>query len=432
MKNQETLFVCAECGEEFSKWSGMCPSCRQWNTLKEFKVQGESHKTSRANTKDIKITTLDKVEKANFKRLATGIGEFDRVLGGGIVPGSVILLGGDPGIGKSTITAQVLANIAGTLYISGEESLEQIRMRIDRMKVSPDKIQAIADTHIDAITKTIYKHKPSLVVVDSIQTMYSGDFPSTPGSLVQVRECALKLQKCAKELHIPIILIGHVTKEGNVAGPKILEHLVDVVLYLEGERFHNHRVLRGVKNRFGAIDEIGVFEMNEQGMQEVKNPSKLFLQERSEEIPGSVVGATIEGNRPILIEIQALVTKTVFGYPKRTTSGFDLNRLNLLLAILTKRAKLSLGNYDVYINVVGGFKIKDPGVDLAVCMAIVSAFLNKKINKNVCLFGEVGLSGEIRNVKFAEKRSGEAKRLGFVKIVQDKYLGYAIRKVFDN
>lgn len=429
MKKQEISFVCSECGDEFSKWSGMCPSCHEWNTLKEFKSESFQKGISGVS-KDVKMTTLDKVKKTDFERIKTGIGEFDRVLGGGVVPGSVILLGGDPGIGKSTITAQVLANIADSLYISGEESLEQIRMRTDRMKIKPEKIKAISDTNINSLIKIIYKYKPNLVVIDSIQTMYSADFPSTPGSLVQVRECALKLQKCAKELHIPIVLIGHVTKEGNVAGPKILEHLVDVVLYLEGERFHNHRILRGVKNRFGAIDEIGVFEMNESGMQQVSNPSKLFLHERTEEIPGSVVAATIEGNRPILIEIQALVTKTVFGYPKRTTSGFDLNRLNLLLAILTKRARLNLGNYDVYINVVGGFKIKDPGVDLAVCMAIVSAYINKKVDKDLCLYGEVGLSGEIRNVKFLDKREAEAKRLGFKKIIKDKYLGYAIKNVF--
>jgi len=428
MKKSETIYVCNECGEEFSKWSGMCPSCREWNTLKELKVENVKLKVN--DTKDIKITTLDKVEKANFKRIATKIKEFDRVLGGGIVPGSVILLGGDPGIGKSTITAQILASIDKSLYVSGEESLEQIRMRIDRLRINPAKIQAITETNIAAIIKTICKYKPSLAVIDSIQTMYSADFPSTPGSLVQVRECALKLQKAAKELRIPIILIGHVTKEGNVAGPKILEHLVDVVLYLEGERFHNHRILRGVKNRFGAIDEIGVFEMSEKGMIEVVNPSKIFLAERNIGVSGSVVTAAVEGNRPILVEIQALVTKSNFGYPKRTTSGFDLNRLNLLLAILAKRGKLQLGNYDVYVNIVGGFKIKDPGIDLAVCMAIASAFLNKKVSNNICLFGEVGLSGEIRQVRFAEKRKEEAVRLGFDCLANNKFIINVISEIF--
>ena len=385
---------------------------------------------SNAKKQSLDICTLESVKCTNLSRIKTNITEFDRVLGGGIVPGSVILLGGDPGIGKSTLIAQVAANISDSIYISGEESLEQLKLRVDRIGLNSGKIKAIADTDIDAIITTIQKNNPKLVIIDSIQTMYTDDFPSTPGSLVQVRECALKLQRCAKKVHIPIILIGHVTKDGGVAGPKILEHLVDAVMYLEGERYHNNRILRAIKNRFGAIDEIGVFEMTSRGMEEVANPSELFLEERTSNVAGSVVTATIEGNRPILVEIQALVTPSIFGFPKRTTSGFDLNRLNMLLAILTKRAKINFGKYDVYINVVGGFKIKDPGVDLAVCLATASAHLNKKIDPKICFFGEVGLSGEIRKVRFQEKRTSEAKRLGFSRLVTSRNIYDIMREIF--
>lgn len=426
---KQTYYVCSECGEEFTKWSGICSNCKQWNTLKEFKTEKGAPKSG-SKKELLDVCTLSSVKCADFTRLRTDIGEFDRVLGGGIVPGSVILLGGDPGIGKSTLIAQVAANISDSLYISGEESLEQIKLRVDRIGIDSSKIKAIADTDIDAIIATIQKKEPKLVIVDSIQTMYTDAYPSTPGSLVQVRECALKLQQCAKKSHIPIVLIGHVTKEGGVAGPKILEHLVDAVMYLEGERYHNNRILRAIKNRFGAIDEIGVFEMTQKGMIEVANASKLFLEERTKNVPGSVVSATVEGNRPILVEIQALVTPSIFGFPKRTTSGFDLNRLNLLLAILTKRAKINFGKYDVYINVVGGFKIKDPGVDLAVCVAAVSAYSNKKVDPKICLFGEVGLSGEIRKVRFQEKRNKEAKRLGFSRSIVSNYIYDIMREIF--
>lgn len=424
---KEIFYVCSECGEEFTKWSGICSNCKKWNTLKEFKIQNYKAKN---NIESLKIWSLDKVEDKEFKRIETGFGEVDRVLGGGIVAGSVVLLGGDPGIGKSTLITQIAQNIENCLYVSGEESLEQLKLRVKRLGILPKKIEAIADTNVDAIVNTIVKYKPKIVIIDSIQTMYTDEFPSTPGSLVQVRESALKLQKIAKTSHIPIVLIGHVTKDGAVAGPKILEHLVDIVLYLEGERYQNHRILRSRKNRFGSVDEIGVFEMGLAGMREVKNPSELFLEERKDNVAGSAVAATVEGNRPILIEVQALVTESIYGFPKRTVSGFDLNRLNLLLAILGKRAKINFGKYDVYINIVGGFKIKDPGIDLAICMAVISAFYNLSIKNNDCFIGEVGLSGEIRNVKFQAKRQNEAKRLGFKTDWQGRYIGLLAREVF--
>lgn len=480
--NTKTIFVCSDCGEEFAKWSGKCLNCGEWNTLREMRIKNkELRSKNNKNNKSAEIVNLDKVECKDFKRISTGTGEFDRVLGGGIVPGTVVLLGGDPGIGKSTLMLQLASNLSrehinietykhiniktqeqnppltkcksgsgsSILYISGEESPQQIKIRADRLGIKATNLQLLAETDVDIIISQISKVKSQshisnlkskklteanetkkLVIIDSIQTMYDSNYPSTPGSIVQVRECALRLQQLAKSQHISIILVGHVTKEGNVAGPRTLEHLVDVVLYLEGEQYHNTRILRGVKNRFGAVDEIGVFEMTQKGLEELTNPSKLFLAERSENVPGSVVTSTMEGTRPFLVEIQALTSTTNFGYPKRTSSGFDLNRLNLLVAVLQKRAGLKLGNQDIYVNVVGGFKVKDPGVDLAVCTAIASAYLNKPINSKTCLFGEVGLSGEIRTVNFAKKRQEEAKRLGFTKIVQDRYLNAIIKKIF--
>lgn len=459
------IYVCRECGEEYGKWAGKCLNCGAWNTLKEMRIKKQEVRSkNNTNNKTAEIINLDKVECKDFKRISTGIGEFDRVLGGsstssgqgGIVPGSVILLGGDPGIGKSTLVLQLAGNLSsnivraqsrtddkllhrtsfesknnnGVLYISGEESAQQIKIRADRLNIKTDQLQLLAETDIDKIIQKLTAKSYKLVIIDSIQTMYDSNYPSTPGSIVQVRECALKLQQVAKSEHISIILVGHVTKEGNMAGPRTLEHLVDVVLYLEGERYHNTRILRGVKNRFGAVDEIGVFEMTQKGLEELTNPSKLFLAERSENVPGSVVTSTMEGTRPFLVEIQALTSTTNFGYPKRTASGFDLNRLNLLVAVLQKRAGLKLGNQDIYVNVVGGFKIKDPGVDLAVCTAIASAYLNKSINSKTCLFGEVGLSGEIRTVNFAKKREEEAKRLGFSKIPKVRYINEIIKELF--
>lgn len=432
MKSKEkTIFVCANCGNEFLQWQGKCSACGEWNSLKEIKDQKSKIKNKGISTGG-EVVNLGKVESGNFARISTKIGEFDRVLGGGVVPGSVILLGGDPGIGKSTLLLQLSGNIASAketvLYISGEESAHQLKLRFDRLDIKNDNISVLAGSNINSIIDIILENKPKFVIIDSIQTMYSDDFPSTPGSVVQVRECSLRLQQLAKQLNIPMVMVGHITKSGEVAGPKILEHMVDVVLYLEGERYHNNRILRGVKNRFGATDEIGIFEMAEKGLKELANPSKIFLEERLLNSPGSVVTAAIEGTRPFLLEIQALTTKTSFGYPRRASSGFDLNRLQLIIAILQKRANINLFDQDIYINIVGGFKIKEPAADLAVALAIVSAYKNKNIKENLAVFGELGLSGEIRTVSQFTKRVNEAKRLGFDRIIKAKTIEQAINE----
>jgi DNA repair protein RadA/Sms len=434
MRKNEIIYVCGECGNESQKWSGKCLSCGAWNSLREFKSRKTSAKSQRKGMidRESEIVSLDKVKMTDFTRISTNIEEADRVFGGGIIPGSFLLLGGDPGIGKSTLMLRIASNIKNSIYVSGEESAQQIKSRAQRMDIDLEKINILIDTDIDQIISKIAAQKPKIVIIDSIQTMYDNNFPSTSGSLVQVRECALKLGQFAKENNIAIIIVGHVTKDGNVAGPRTLEHAVDAMLYLEGERHQQNRILRGVKNRFGSTDEIGVFEMINSGLVEVKNPSKLFLEQKENNISGSVVTAIIEGNRPILVEVQALVMRTNFGYPKRTISGFDLNRLSLILAILSQRAKINLSNFDVYVNIVGGLKTKDPGVDLAIAISLVSAFLNNPINNDICVFGELGLSGEIRKVKFSDKRTKEAKRLGFEKIFNEKYLTVLMRKIFKN
>jgi DNA repair protein RadA/Sms len=433
MPKNDVVYVCSDCGNESLKWSGRCNACNAWNTLKEMKaIKLDKRNTVSDGTKK-QILTFDKIDTRNHERFSVNIAEFDRVLGGGVIPGSVIILGGDPGIGKSTLALQIAENVENVLYVSGEESAEQIKLRANRLKVRSKKLKQISETNIGSIENhimTLAKEGLKLVIVDSIQTMYDAEFPSTPGSLVQVRECALKLQQIAKSINVTIILIGHVTKDGNVAGPKTLEHLVDVVLYLEGERYHNTRILRGIKNRFGATDEIGVFEMGEGGFKEISNPSKIFLEERVKDVPGSIVTATMEGTRPFLVEIQALNSSTAFGYPSRTSSGFDLNRLQLLIAVLAKRAGINLSSQDIYLNVVGGFKIKEPACDLAVCLAMISAYKNKTINPELCAFGEIGLSGEIRKVNYFEKRANEAHRLGFNKIIKSKNIYDAVKEAF--
>lgn len=427
MKKKELIYICNNCSEEFSKWTGVCPSCKAWNTLREIKIDNNFNF---GDYKEIKIEKLSNINAKKFIRIKTNINEFDRALGGGLVSGSLILLGGDPGIGKSTLTAQLIKNIENSIYVSGEESIEQIKLRMQRLGILSEEIRVISDTNINAIVKAVTLAGPKFVVIDSIQTMYSSEYPSTPGSLVQVRECALKLMKLAKEKNICIILVGHVTKDGIVAGPKILEHLVDVVLYLEGERYQNNRILRTVKNRFGSIDEIGIFNMTGNGLIEVSNPSEIFLDQSVSHISGSSIAVSIEGNRPIFIEIQALTTKSFFGYPKRTVSGYDLNRLNLMIAILSKRCKLHLEKYDIFLNIIGGFKVKDPGVDLAVCLAIASAYFDKKIPNKYVFFGEVGLSGEIRKVRFHDKRLKEIDRLGYKYNIKSKYLIDLLKNIF--
>lgn len=426
MKNKTTkIYICDHCGNEFTNWVGRCSYCGQWNSLKEVNY-GSLDKSDKGDT-DFKVTSLSEIKITNKFRKSSGIGEFDRVLGGGIVPGSVILLGGEPGIGKSTLLLQLCHSIKKTLYLSGEESLAQIKIRAERLDLSSD-ILLVASGDIEKIEKEAIKNEIELIIIDSIQTVFLSSIASTPGSMVQVRECGIFLQQLAKKTGIPVIIIGHVTKEGTLAGPRILEHLVDIVLYLEGERFHDARVLRGVKNRFGATNEVGIFAIRESGLVEIKNPSKLFLSER-QNTPGSVITSTMEGTRPLLIEVQALAVPTHFGYPKRTSSGFDLNRLNLLSAVITKSTKCNLANSDIYLNIVGGMKINEPAVDLAVCASIISSYLNKPLEKNLCLFGEVGLSGEIRRVTRQSDREKEAIKLGYSSPANPKNLSQLIKQL---
>lgn len=417
-KTKSTTYICQSCGGEHFSWQGRCQFCGEWNTLKEFK---ESFGNSFASSNIGEIQTpsdLFEIQIMSDIRIETSISEFDRVLGGGIINGSIILIGGDPGIGKSTLLLQAASNLADKyspekiIYISGEESLSQIKNRATRLNLNNSHLNLLNETNLPNIIETLTYQKPKVVIIDSIQTIYEPSFPSTPGSLVQVRECALRLQQFSKKENIAIILVGHITKDGNVAGPKILEHLVDAVLYLEGERYHNIRILRGIKNRFGSISESGLFEMTEKGFIEILNPSQIFLSEKIHS-SGSVVSATIEGRRPFLIEVQALVKKTIFGYPKRTSSGYDLNRLQLLLAVIEKKAGIDLNNYDIYINIVGGLKIKEPAIDLAIICAIVSTNKDITIDDKLVIWGEIGLSGEIRRVLLEKERINETTKLGY-------------------
>ncbi|MCX6807136.1 MAG: DNA repair protein RadA [Candidatus Berkelbacteria bacterium] len=422
MPKLNTIYVCKSCGNESLKWTGRCSVCGEWNTMSEISV---TPVTRSSIDKDVKPEKLSSIKIEQYQRVPTFSAEFDRVLGGGIVPGSVILLGGEPGIGKSTLLLQIVSSATKhknkkVLYVSGEESKEQLKMRAERLKINSEGIYLLSETNVDFVIQSLstmdQKALPELLIIDSIQTMYDETYPSTPGSIVQVRECALKLQQVAKSKDIPIIMIGHITKDGSVAGPKTLEHLVDVVLYLEGERLQNLRLLHDTKNRFGATEEVGVFEMTEKGLSEVKNPSKIFLEEKIES-PGSAVTSILSGTRAFLVEIQALISKSPFGYPKRTVSGFDLRRLDLLLAVLERKMKIPLSLYDVYINIVGGMKIEDRATDLAICACLYSAFQNKKIRSNAVLLGEVGLSGEIREVMQLNRRTKEAKALGYDHVI---------------
>ncbi|MEM2145198.1 MAG: DNA repair protein RadA [Candidatus Jordarchaeaceae archaeon] len=430
MSKSSTIYVCSNCDAQFPKWSGRCEVCGKWNSIQVVKsfVQASSKSKVQndfANVPAVEPVLFKNIEGMDVDRIKTGISEFDRVVGGGIVPGSAVLIGGDPGIGKSTLILQIASRVStnlkrikadtskNVLYISGEESAEQIKLRLDRLGIQSGDMQFLGETNIDVICATILKFKPILAVIDSIQTMYSEEAPSSAGSINQVRLCTNKLVQTAKTTKVPIFIIGHVTKEGAVAGPKTMEHLVDVVLYLEGEKYHAYRILRGVKNRFGSTNEAGVFEMQNKGLVEVKNPSGVFLEERRTGSSGSVVTTTIEGTRPFLIEIQALTTPTNFGYPRRTSSGIAFNRLQLLIAVLTKRARLRLDNQDVYVKITGGFKVQEPAIDLAICLAIASSFTGKIIDPKTVVFGEVGLSGELRSVNQAEKRIREAEKLGF-------------------
>ncbi len=415
-KGKKNIFFCQNCGHEENKWLGQCPMCKEWNTFVEETVSiGTTSAVKRMN--DAQVVALRKVETDNEERIRTGIGELDRVLGGGIVPGSLVLVGGDPGIGKSTLLLQVCQKLCESqkevLYISGEESLKQIKLRANRMGEFGEELYLLCETNLDSIRSVIEKRKPSFVVIDSIQTMYNEEVSSAPGSVSQVRESTNVLMQLAKGLGISIFIVGHVTKEGTVAGPRVLEHMVDTVLYFEGDRHASYRILRGVKNRFGSTNEIGVFEMRQNGLVEVENPSEFMLNGKPEHASGSVVACSIEGTRPILIEIQALVCASNFGMPRRTAAGTDYNRVNLLMAVLEKRAGLQLSTQDAYVNIAGGVKMNEPAIDLGIVMAIVSSYKNRPIDEKTIVFGEVGLSGEVRAVNMPEQRVAEAKKLGF-------------------
>jgi len=412
-------FFCGECGYQSTRWLGRCPGCGMWNTMVEETIAPSTAAAASGAAAALELPRpLNEIEAAGEERFLTGFSELDRVLGGGIVPGSLILLGGDPGIGKSTLllqTAYKLSAARGTvLYLSGEESARQIRMRAGRLGVVTDRLYLVCTNEIDSLEYYIREYNPAAVVVDSIQAIYTGELPSVPGSVGQVRECAARLMRLAKKTGTAIFIIGHVTKEGVIAGPRVLEHMVDTVLYLEGERHHYFRILRGVKNRFGSTNEIGVFEMRDRGLVEVTNPSSLFITGHGETaVAGSVVVPSIEGTRPLLVEIQALVSPTGFGAPRRMTAGLDYNRVALIMAVLDKRVGLHMNSYDAYVNVVGGVRLTEPGVDLAVALALASSFRETPVRRGTVVVGEVGLTGEVRAVTAVDKRLAEASKLGF-------------------
>ncbi|MDF2543993.1 MAG: radA [Herbinix sp.] len=416
MAKNKTVFFCKECGYESSKWLGQCPGCKAWDTFTEEPVVKKS--ISSGGTISAKEPELlSKIEAKEEPRVNCGIGELDRVLGGGIVPGSLVLVGGDPGIGKSTLVLQMCREIIQknrkVLYISGEESLRQIKMRAERLGVFNGELLLLCETNLDYIEEAIKKHQPEIVVIDSIQTMFKEDVTSAPGSVSQVREATAALMRIAKILGVTVFIIGHVTKEGVVAGPRVLEHMVDTVLYFEGDHYASYRILRAVKNRFGSTNEIGVFEMQNTGLAEVKNPSEYMLKGKPEGEAGSVVAASIEGTRPILIEVQALVCRTNFNMPRRTSAGTDYNRVNLLMAVLEKRLGMQLSDCDAYVNVAGGMHVTEPALDLAIVVAILSSHKNIALDSKTIFFGEVGLTGEIRAVNMAEQRVLEAAKMGF-------------------
>lgn len=415
MAKIKTNFVCQECGYETTGWLGKCPACTKWNTFVE-EPQKESGRVSNAAGKDIKPVNINDIQVLHEERFSTGLKEIDRVLGGGMVKGSLILVGGDPGIGKSTLLLQVCNGINADkkiLYISGEESIKQIKIRADRLLVNNPQLLMVSETSFGVIENVIINEKPGLVIIDSIQTMYEEELTSAPGSVSQVREVTARLLRIAKDQDISVIIVGHVTKEGSIAGPRVLEHMVDTVLYFEGERHLSYRILRAVKNRFGSTNEIGIFEMRDVGLVEIDNPSAIMLSERHESVPGSVVVSSIEGTRPMLIEIQALVSPTNFGMPRRMATGIDYNRITLLMAVLEKRVGMQLSNYDAYVNVVGGLKLDEPACDLGVVAAIASSFRNTAVDMGSVLIGEVGLTGEVRAVGQVDKRIMEAQRIGF-------------------
>ena len=422
MSNIKTIFTCSNCDAQFPKWSGRCLECGSWGTLTE-EIQDkkeEAKKDTLSKIGSADLIDLKKVDTMNLKRMTTNITEIDRVLGGGLVPGSLTLLSGEPGIGKSTLVAQIanaLSKDSLVIYASGEESAAQVKGRLERLNCSLDNLRFIGETNIEKIISSVLKAKPDLVIIDSIQTVYSSLIPSEAGSINQIRAGAVKFLEVAKEHDISVILIGHITKDGQVAGPKALEHIVDTVLYLEAETNNNYCLLRASKNRFGSTNELGILEMTGLGFKEVLNPSLVFIDAAHVELAGSVIGCVVEGTRPFLVDIQSLVSKTVFGYPQRKTSGFDLNRLQVLSAVLSKRTKINLTSQDIILNVVGGLRLNDPALDLAVCAAIISSNLNKNFDRHTIVLGEVGLGGEIRAVSKIEQRLAEAEKLGFTQAI---------------
>lgn len=431
-KAKKSVYFCQNCGHEESKWLGQCPMCKEWNTFVEERVTSEKQSGIKGK-KEAQVVTLNSVTTDEDERLGTGIKELDRVLGGGIVPGCLVLVGGDPGIGKSTLLLQMCQSLSALckriIYISGEESLKQIKLRANRMGEFSENVYLLCETNLDIIRQVIEKQKPEMVIIDSIQTMYNEDVGSAPGSVSQVRESTNILMQLAKGLNISVFIVGHVTKEGTVAGPRVLEHMVDTVLYFEGDRHASYRILRGVKNRFGSTNEIGVFEMQKKGLVEVENPSEFMLNGRPVNASGSVVACAIEGTRPMLMEIQALVCKSSFGMPRRTAAGLDYNRVNLLMAVLEKRAGIPLSDYDAYVNIAGGIRLNEPAADLGIVMAMVSSYRNKPVAEDTIMFGEVGLSGEVRAVTMPEQRVAEAKKLGFKTCVVPVVSAEAVREV---
>ena len=421
MAKSKTIFVCSECGYESPKWMGKCPACNQWNTFYEEKKINSSVSNNTLKRKEIsKPVELNKIEGKIENKISTGFSELDRVLGGGLVNGSLILLGGEPGIGKSTLILQLCNKIktdGKILYISGEESGEQIKLRADRLGVKNENLLFLSETNIENIEEIVLSMKPKLVIIDSIQTMYSEEITSAPGSVSQVREITARIMRTCKESGVTTILIGHVTKDGNIAGPRVLEHMVDTVLYIEGERYFSYRMLRGVKNRFGSTNEIGMFEMQNEGLVEITDPSKVLISDNYDNPSGSIIVATIEGTRPLLVEFQALTTSTVYGLPRRTANGIDYNRLAVLLAVLEKKVGINLGNQDVYINVVSGLKVNEPAIDLGIIASTISSYKNIPIDKKTVVMGEVGLTGEVRSINLIEKRIKEAEKLGFKKCI---------------
>ncbi len=423
---KSTVFFCQNCGFESAKWMGQCPGCREWNTFVEEQVSTAALKKNgtQGSTARQKPAVLSEITMEKEDRISTGMQELDRVLGGGVVAGSLTLVGGDPGIGKSTLLLQVCRNFsdagAKVLYISGEESLKQIKMRAERIGSFNDNLLLLCETNLSLIDDTIRSQKPQIVIIDSIQTMYSEDVSAAPGSVSQVRESTALFLQLAKGLGVSIFIVGHVTKEGTVAGPRVLEHMVDTVLYFEGDRYASYRILRSVKNRFGSTNEIGVFEMREEGLTEVRNPSEYMLSGRPKDACGCVVACTVEGTRPLMVEMQALVCHSNFGIPRRQATGVDFNRVNLLMAVLEKRLGLQMSGCDAYVNLAGGIRIQEPAVDLGMVMAIVSSFKNRSVDESTVVFGEVGLSGEVRAVSLAEQRLQEAVKLGFTTCVMPR------------